>query len=55
MDINASIIVQMLVFVVFVGLTMKFIWPVIIKILETRKRASRTVWQLPKKATKSLD
>ena len=39
MDVNASIIVQMLVFIVFVGLTMKFIWPAIIKALETRQKS----------------
>ena len=38
MDINASIIVQMLVFIVFVGLTMKFIWPAMIRVLEARKK-----------------
>lgn len=37
-DINASLIIQMLVFIVFVGLTMKFIWPPIIKALETRRK-----------------
>lgn len=38
MDVNASLIVQMLVFIVFIGLTMKFIWPPIIKALETRRK-----------------
>ena len=38
MDINASLIVQMLVFVAFIGLTMKFIWPPMIKALETRRK-----------------
>ena len=38
MDINASLIVQMLVFVVFIGLTMKFIWPPLTKALETRRK-----------------
>ena len=38
MDINASLIVQMLVFIVFVGLTMKFIWPPMVKTLETRRK-----------------
>lgn len=37
-DINASLIVQMLVFIVFIGLTMKFIWPPMIKALETRRK-----------------
>lgn len=38
MDVNASLVVQMLVFVVFIGLTVKFIWPPIIKALETRRK-----------------
>ena len=38
MDINASLIIQMLVFVVFIGLTMKFIWPPLIKVLELRRK-----------------
>ncbi|QTS84226.1 F0F1 ATP synthase subunit B [Coxiella endosymbiont of Amblyomma nuttalli] len=38
MNINASLIVQILVFIVFIGLTMKFIWPPIIKILEVRRK-----------------
>ncbi|AAO91431.1 F0F1 ATP synthase subunit B [Coxiella burnetii] len=38
MDINASLIVQMLVFVVFIGLTMKFIWPPLTKALEARRK-----------------
>lgn len=38
MDVNASLIVQMLVFVVFIGLTVKFIWPPIIRALETRRK-----------------
>lgn len=38
MDINASLIVQMLVFIVFVGLTMKFIWPPMVKTLEARRK-----------------
>lgn len=38
MDMNASLIVQMLVFIVFIGLTMKFIWPPLIKVLEVRRK-----------------
>lgn len=38
MGINASLIVQMLVFIVFIGLTMKFIWPPLIKALEVRRK-----------------
>lgn len=38
MDINVSLIMQMLVFIVFIGLTMKFIWPPMIKVLETRRK-----------------
>lgn len=38
MNINASLIVQMLVFVVFIALTMRFIWPPIVKALETRRK-----------------
>ena len=38
MDINASLIVQMLVFIVFVGLMMKFIWPPMVRTLEIRRK-----------------
>ncbi|WP_267257238.1 F0F1 ATP synthase subunit B [Coxiella endosymbiont of Ornithodoros maritimus] len=38
MDINSSLIVQILVFVVFIGLTMKFIWPPLTKALEARRK-----------------
>ena len=38
MDVNASLIVQILVFMVFVGLMMRFIWPPMIKALETRRK-----------------
>lgn len=37
MDINLTLIVQMLVFVVFVLFTMKFVWPPLSKALEERK------------------
>lgn len=37
MDINATLIIQMLVFVVFIWVTMRYIWPPIIKALEERR------------------
>ena len=37
MDINATLIIQMLVFLVFVWFTMKFVWPPLTKALEERR------------------
>lgn len=37
MEINLTLIVQMLVFIVFVLFTMKFVWPPLSKALEERK------------------
>ncbi len=38
MDINATLIIQMLVFVVFIWVTMRFIWPPLMKALDTRRK-----------------
>lgn len=38
MDVNATLIIQMLIFVVFVWITMKFIWPPLMKTLEARRK-----------------
>ena len=38
MDINATLILQMLVFVIFIWVTMRFIWPPLMKALETRRK-----------------
>ena len=38
MDINATLIIQMLVFVIFIWVTMRFIWPPLMKALETRRK-----------------
>lgn len=37
MSINATLLGQMITFVIFVAFTMKFIWPPIVKALEERK------------------
>ena len=37
MNINMTLIVQMLVFIMFVWFTMKFVWPPIVKALEERQ------------------
>lgn len=37
MDINATLIVQMLVFATFVWFTMKFVWPPLAKAMEARQ------------------
>lgn len=37
MDINVTLIVQMLVFIVFVWFTMKFVWPPLAKAMEERQ------------------
>ncbi len=36
MNINATLILQMIVFLILVGFTMKFIWPPIVKALDER-------------------
>ncbi|WP_423063272.1 F0F1 ATP synthase subunit B [Candidiatus Paracoxiella cheracis] len=38
MDINATLIVQMVVFVAFIWVTMRFIWPPVVKALEERRK-----------------
>lgn len=38
MDINATLIIQMLVFVIFIWVTMRFIWPPLMKALEARRK-----------------
>jgi|MDSZ01.2.fsa_nt_gb F-type H+-transporting ATPase subunit b len=37
MDINATLFFQILVFLIFIGLTMKFVWPPILKAMEERR------------------
>lgn len=37
MDINLTLIVQMLVFIAFVWFTMRFVWPPLVKALEERQ------------------
>ncbi len=37
MDINATLIGQMITFIIFVAFTMKFVWPPLMKILEDRR------------------
>jgi F-type H+-transporting ATPase subunit b len=38
MDINATLLGQMITFVIFVLFTMKFVWPPLMKVLEERRR-----------------
>lgn len=38
MDINATLIVQMVVFVAFIWVTVRFIWPPLVKALEARRK-----------------
>ena len=38
MNINASLIIQMIVFLILVGFTMKFVWPPIVKALDERAK-----------------
>ncbi len=38
MDINATLIIQMLVFVIFIWVTVRFIWPPLMKALEARRK-----------------
>jgi F-type H+-transporting ATPase subunit b len=37
-NINASLIIQMIVFLILVGFTMKFVWPPIVKALDERAK-----------------
>lgn len=37
MDINATLIGQMITFIIFVAFTMKFVWPPLMKILDERR------------------
>ena len=55
MDINASLIVQMLVFAVFIGLTMKFIWPPMIKAVEKRRKNIEDGLSAAEKGYKKLE
>lgn len=54
-NINASLIVQMLVFIVFIGLTMKFIWPPIVRTLETRRKNIADSLAAAEKGNKKLE
>lgn len=38
MDINATLIGQMITFIIFVAFTMKFVWPPLMKILDERRK-----------------
>ena len=38
MDINATLIAQMIVFILLVWFTMKFIWPVLLQVMEDREK-----------------
>ncbi len=38
MNINLTLVIQMVVFVILVGITMKFAWPVIVAAMEDRSR-----------------
>ena len=38
MNINASLIGQMITFLIFVGVTMKYIWPPLIEAMEARRK-----------------
>lgn len=38
MDINATLFGQMVTFILFVGFTMKFVWPPLMRIMEDRRK-----------------
>lgn len=38
MNLNATLLVQILCFIAFVAVTMKYIWPLIIEVLEKRRK-----------------
>jgi F-type H+-transporting ATPase subunit b len=38
MDINATLIGQMITFAIFIAFTMKFVWPPLMKVLEERRK-----------------
>jgi F-type H+-transporting ATPase subunit b len=46
-SITGTLIVQMIVFLILVGFTMKFVWPPIAKALDERARRSPKAWLPP--------
>ena len=54
MFINASLIVQMIVFLILVGFTMKYVWPPIIKALDERAAKIAAVLSAADKAKAEL-
>lgn len=46
MDINITLIGQMITFAIFVGFTMKFVWPPLRKALDERRERLLKVWRL---------
>lgn len=55
MDVNASLMIQMLVFIVFIGLMMKFVWPPLIKVLEVRRKKIADGLAVAEKGYKELE
>lgn len=55
MNINATLIAQALVFVVFVAICWKYVWPPIISIMEEREKRISDGLEAAKKADDSLE
>ncbi len=54
MNINLTLIVQMVVFVVLIWITMKFVWPMILGPMEERARKIATGLEAAERGEKSL-
>ena len=55
MDINITLIGQMITFAIFVGFTMKFVWPPLRKVLEERREKISASLAAADRATRELE
>ena len=55
MDINATLLGQMITFILFVWFTLKFVWPPLIKAMRERQRKIAKGLSAAERATKSLE
>ncbi len=55
MDFNATLIGQMITFAIFVWVTMKYVWPPLMKILEARRDTIATGLAQAEKASRDLE
>jgi F-type H+-transporting ATPase subunit b len=55
LDFNATLIGQMITFAIFVWVTMKYVWPPLMKILDARRDAIATGLAQAEKASRDLE